>query len=262
MVTGAVLLSSEQRGDTDVSRSRRGFSTTRWSLVVAAANSGHPDYRRALEDLCGSYWYPVYAFVRRRGWDRDQAQDLTQGFFAELLEKQTLKAADQERGRFRSFLLTALKFYLSNEQERARAQKRGGGRSPIPLDADAAEELYRLEPVDQHTPETLFERRWALVVLERVLDRLRRELERSLHPERIRLVECLTAEGSRGRYKQLAVDLEMSESAVKVAVHRLRRRFGELLREEVAQTVDDPKRVDDELRHLFDVMGRTDFPEV
>lgn len=243
-------------------RSRKGFSTTRWSLIVAAADSGHPDYRRALEDLCGSYWYPVYAFVRRRGRDRDEAEDLTQGFFAELLEKHTLKAADRERGRFRSFLLTALKFYLSKEQERTRAQKRGAGRSPIPLDADEAEKRYRLEPADRHTPETLFERRWALVVLERVLDRLRREVERSAHAERLRLVECLTDEGSRGRYKQLGEELEMSEPAVKVAVHRLRQRFGELLREEVAQTVDGPKMVDDELRHLFAVIGRTDSREM
>jgi RNA polymerase sigma-70 factor (ECF subfamily) len=237
--------------------SGKAFSTTRWSLIVAAADSRHPDYRRALEELCGAYWYPVYAFVRRSGRDPDASQDLTQGFFFQLLEKHTLKAADQERGRFRSFLLAALKFYVSNEQDRARAQKRGGGRAPISLDADTAEKQYRLEPAEEQTPETLFERRWALTLLERVLDGLREELKRSANPERsLRLVGCLTAEGSTGRYKHLAAELEMSESAVKVAVHRMRRRFGELLREEVAQTVRGPEEVDDEIRHLFAVIGK------
>ena len=155
------------------------FGTTRWSLVVAAGDSRNPDYRRALEELCGAYWYPVYAFIRRSGRDPDVAQDLAQGFFAQLLEKQTLKAVDQKRGRFRSFLLAALKFYLSNEQQWRRAQKRGAGLSPIPLDADTAERNYNLEPVEEQTPETLFERRWALALLGRALDRLREELKRS-----------------------------------------------------------------------------------
>ena len=232
------------------------FGTTRWSLIVAAGDSNNPDCRRALDELCGAYWYPVYAFLRRSGRDPDAAQDLTQGFFARLLEKQTLKAADQERGRFRSYLLTALKFYLSNERQRERAQKRGGGQAPIPLDRNTAEKHYSLEPVEEQTPEALFERRWALALLERALDRLREELKRSASPERsLRLVGCLTGDDGRGRYKQLAAELEMSESAVKVAVHRLRRRFGDLLREEVAHTVEGPEQVEEELRHLFAVIG-------
>jgi RNA polymerase sigma-70 factor (ECF subfamily) len=236
--------------------SRKGFSTTRWSLVVAAGDSRDPGYQRALEELCGAYWYPVYAFIRRGGQKPDAAQDLTQGFFTHLLEKHTLKAADRERGRFRSFLLAALKFYLSNEQERGRALKRGGGRARIPLDADTAEKQYRREPAEEHTPETLFERRWALELLERALGRLRKEVSRSANPQRsLRLVGCLTDEGSTGRYKQLAAELEMSESAVKVTVHRMRRRFGEFLRDEVAQTVEDSGKVDEELRHLFTAIG-------
>jgi len=225
---------------------------------VAAGDSRNPDYRRALEELCGAYWYPVYAFIRRSGRDPDAAQDLAQGFFVRLLEKQTLKAADQGRGRFRSFLLAALKFHLSNEQQLQRAQKRGGGRAPILLDADTAEKHYSLELVQEHTPDTLFERRWALALLEQALDHLREELKHSASPERsLRLVGCLTSDDGRGRYKQLAAELGMSESAVKVAVHRMRRRFGQLLREEVAHTVEGPEEVEDELRHLFAVIGRS-----
>jgi RNA polymerase sigma-70 factor (ECF subfamily) len=205
----------------------------------------------ALSELCAAYWYPVYAFLRRRGFQADRAQDLTQDFFAELLEKQSLKAVRRERGRFRSFLLTALKFFISHERERAGAQKRGGGRTPIQLDADTAEGRYRQEPVESETPETVFERRWALVLLERALDRLRDELSGSADPARSqRFVDYLTGDTSTP-YRQTAEELGMSESAVKVAVHRLRGRYRKLLREEVLQTVDDPSKVDDELHHLF-----------
>jgi len=235
----------------------KGFSMTRWSLVIAAADSRHPDHKTALAELCKDYWYPVYAFVRLRGFDPDSAQDLTQGFFAQLLEKRTLKAADKERGRFRSFVLAALKFYLSHERERAGAQKRGGGRAPVAIDRDTAEGKYRLEPVDRHTPETLFERRWALLLLERVLSSLRKELAESARPERsLRLAEYLTGDSSAPAYKQVAEELGMSESAVKVAVHRLRGRFREILRDEVTQTVNDPDKVDDELSHLFAALER------
>jgi DNA-directed RNA polymerase specialized sigma24 family protein len=230
----------------------KGFSMTRWSLVIAAADSRHPDHEAALEELCSAYWYPVYAFVRLRGFDPESARDLTQGFFAQLLEKRTLKAADKERGRFRSFVLAALKFHLSHEKERTLALKRGGGMTPIPIDGDTAEGKYRVEPVDRHTPETLFERRWAMLLLERALTNLREELKESARPERsLRLAEYLTGDSAAPGYKQVAQELGMSESAVKVAVHRLRGRFRELLRDEVAQTVSDPGMVDDELSHLF-----------
>jgi RNA polymerase sigma-70 factor (ECF subfamily) len=243
------------RGAHRIGQGRKAFSTTRWSLVVAAADSGHPDYAAALSQLCSDYWYPVYAFVRRRGYEPDRAQDLTQGFFTELLEKRSLKAVRRERGRFRSFLLAALKFHLSHERERAGARKRGGERAPIPLDVDTAEGKYRLEPVEPRTPETLFERRWALVLLERTLDRLRDELKQSAHPERsLRLVGYLTGDAS-APHKEAAAELGMSESAVKVAVHRLRDRFRRLLREEVLQTVEDPGKVDTELSHLLAAVG-------
>jgi len=233
------------------------FSGTRWSLVLAAADSRNPDSAAALEELCAAYWYPVYAFVRRCGFQAEDARDLTQGFFAELLEKRTLKAVRRERGRFRSFLLAALKFHLSHERERAGAQRRGGGITPVRLDADTAEGRYRLEPADPQTPETLFERHWALVLLERALDRLRRELEQAAHPERsLRLVACLGGDAHAPRYKEVAAELGMTESAVKVAVHRLRGRYRELLRDEVLQTVDDPAKVGDELRHLYSALER------
>ena len=225
---------------------------------MAAADSRHPGFKAALEELCSAYWYPVYAFVRRFGFDSDRAQDLTQGFFAELLEKRSLKAARQERGRFRSFLLAALKFYLSHERERADAQKRGGGRTPISLDVDTAEGKYRLEPEDPETPDTLFERRWALVLLERVLGRLRDELRGAARAERsLRLVDYLTGDTTTPGYKRIGEELGMSESAVKVAMHRLRSRFHELLREEVLQTVDAPGKVEGELHYLFTVLGKS-----
>ena len=181
-------------GGTDKNVERREvFTTTRWSLVVAAADSQHPDSAVALTELCSAYWYPVYAFVRRHGFEPESAKDLTQGFFTQLLEKKTLKAARQERGRFRSFLLATLKFYLSHERERAGAQKRGGGRTPLQFDADTAEGKYRLEPADPETPETLFERRWALVLLDRTcwiacaseLKQVRRSPSRSLRSGRL-----------------------------------------------------------------------------
>jgi RNA polymerase sigma-70 factor (ECF subfamily) len=225
---------------------------------VAAADSRHPDSAAALAELCSAYWYPVYAFVRRRGFGPDDAQDLTQGFFSQLLEKQTLKAARRERGRFRSFVLAALKFHLSHERGRADAKKRGGGKTLISLDADTAEGKYRLEPEEPETPESLYERRWALVMLERVMERLREELKQSAQPERsLRLVEHLTDDSSTPSHKQVAAELGMSESAVKVAMHRLRARFRELLRDEVLHTVDDPEKVDDELHRLLEATGRT-----
>jgi RNA polymerase sigma-70 factor (ECF subfamily) len=246
------------RGASRITQGRQGFSTTRWSLVVAAGDSQNPGYAAAVAELCSVYWYPVYAFVRRRGFGPDTAQDLTQGFFAQILEKKTLGAARHERGRFRSFLLAALKFYISHERERADAQKRGGGIAPIRLDADTAEGKYRLEPSDPDTPESLFERRWAFLLLERSLKRLREETKDSAHPDRsLRLVGYLSGGTTVPEYKQAAAELGMSESAMKVAMHRLRNRFRELLRDEVMQTVIDPDKVDDELRYLVAVLGRT-----
>jgi RNA polymerase sigma factor (sigma-70 family) len=232
------------------------FSTTQWSLVLTAGDSQSPDSREALATLCEIYWYPIYALVRHLGSDPDRAQDLTQGFFTELLERRFFKVAKSERGRFRSFLKTALHHYLSHERDRARARKRGGGKRPLALDFDDAESRYRLEATDNQTPDKLFERRWARAMLTRAIGRLREETRASADEDRLlRLVPFLTGETPHPTYAQVAAELGSSESAVKSAVHRMRKRFGKLLRDEVAQTVGDPKEIDEELRHLFAVLG-------
>ena len=231
---------------------RRRFATTRWSQVLAAGHADTSGSREALSRLCESYWYPLYVYVRRWGYDADQAQDLTQEFFSRLLEKHYLRAADPSRGRFRSFLLAALKHFLANERDRAGAIKRGGRVTVVPLEIENAEGRYSLEPPDDETPETIYQRRWALTLLERTLARLSREFERSgKRALFIRLEGYLTGEQDTLPYAELASELGMSEGAVKVMIHRLRRRFGALLREEVGDTVSTPAEVDDEIRELF-----------
>jgi RNA polymerase sigma-70 factor (ECF subfamily) len=228
------------------------FHTTQWSMVLAAGDDRNPRFQQALSDLCERYWYPVYAYVRRRGADADSAQDLAQGFFSSLLERNTLAAADRERGRFRSFLLTALKFYLADEHDRSTAKKRGGGAEALSLDLDGAEERYRLEAEPEGTPDRLFERRWAMEVLEQTHRRLQDEIARSSNPERARrLAAFLTGDGDDTSYREVGAELGMSEPAVKVAVHRLRKRFGALLRNEVERTVNDPVETESELRFLL-----------
>jgi RNA polymerase sigma-70 factor (ECF subfamily) len=226
------------------------FVTTRWSLIRAAQDPSAQASRAALAALCSAYWYPLYAFIRRQGHDAEEAQDLTQEFFARLLEKDGLAAVDRDKGRFRSFLLAACKHFLSNERDRARAQKRGGGRAVLPLDAAGAEGRYGSEPAHEETPERLFERRWALALLEQVLGRLREEYA-AAGKGRVfeRLKGHLTGDGVP--YAQVAADLSMSAGAVKVAAHRLRQRYRELLRDEIAQTLDDPGQVEEEIRDLF-----------
>jgi RNA polymerase sigma-70 factor (ECF subfamily) len=237
-------------------RGRARFDTTQWSLILAAGDSRHPGSRDALETLCGTYWYPVYAFIRRKGNNADAAVDLTQGFFTQLLEKNYLKVVRKELGRFRSFLLTAVQHYLANEWDRARAQKRGGGRAPIPLDRDTAEGRYRIEPAERETPEELYERRWAFCLLHQVLEQLKEEGQRTRHPERVEaLIPYLTGEQEEVRYRELAATFGIKEGAVKVAIHRLRKRFGELLREEIARTVERPEQVEKEIRHLFSILS-------
>jgi RNA polymerase sigma factor (sigma-70 family) len=230
----------------------RQFATTRWSLVAAAGQGAAPEAQEALAALCQAYWYPLYAYARRRLPSAHDAQDLTQEFFAELLEKHYLEAADPRRGKFRSFLLTAFKHFLSKQRERGNAQKRGGGRPTVALDFHGAESRYRLEPADHTTPEMVFERRWALAILEQALTRLRQELANAGKES---LFECLKGalegEGPQDSQARIGAQLGMSEQAVKVAVYRLRRRYRELLRAEIAQTVEAPEQVDDELRDLF-----------
>ncbi len=228
------------------------FATTHWSLIAAARDGSASQARAALAALCAAYWYPLYAFIRRQGHNADEAQDLTQGFFARLLEKDFLAAIDRDKGRFRSFLLAACKHFLANEHDRAHAQKRGGGREPLSLDFHTAEGRYGLEPADTLTPERLFDRQWALTLLDQVLARLRTEFRQADKAALFeRLKGFLMGEKSTTPYAQLAAELGMTEGAVKVAVHRLRRRYRDLLQEEIGRTVRDPAEVKEEIADLF-----------
>jgi RNA polymerase sigma-70 factor (ECF subfamily) len=225
-------------------------------VVVAAARSDTAKAQAALEKLCQTYWYPLYAYVRRRGHSPQDAQDLTQAFFARLLERHWVGDADRDRGRFRTFLLTAMSRFLADEWDKARAQKRGGGVIHVPLQLDTAETRYGCEPADDCAPEQCYERRWALTLLDAVLQRLRSEYERAGRAE---LFAGLNASLVGGRewqpYAELAAKLDMSESAAKVAVHRLRKRFRKLLRAEIAQTMAATDDVDEELGHLLAVLA-------
>lgn len=229
------------------------FATTHWSLVLAAGQRESPQAAQALATLCEHYWYPLYAYVRRRGFSAEDARDLTQDFFALLLAKDRLRLADQQRGRFRSFLLASLSHFLANYRREQRAERRGGGQLLLSLDWQSGEERYRLEPADPQTPEKIFDRRWALTLLQRALERLREQYVSSGRGALFAaLQETLGAATSPPRpYAELASELHLSESAVKVAVHRLRKRCGELLRDEIAQTVSDPTEIEEELGYLF-----------
>ena len=230
------------------------FDTTQWSQVVLAGGKGDADARSALEALCEAYWYPLYAYARRQGLDAEVARDRTQGFFAHLLESDLLTVADPERGRFRSFLLTSFKNFMSHEREKDAALKRGGGAVTMSLDADDAETRFGLEPVESLTPDVLYERRWALTLMERAMNALAEEAGES-SPERFqRLKSYLTGSEAQWPYTEAAAELGMSEAAVRVAVHRLRARYGELLRAEITDTVVDAAEVDDELKHLLTVV--------
>ena len=228
------------------------FVTTHWSVVLDARRADTGRARDALARLCQTYWHPLYAYVRRVGHSPHDAQDLTQEFFARLLAKNSLAGADESRGRFRSFLLASLKHFLANEWDKARAQKRGGGHTPIPIDAALAETSCHFEPADTTTAEKIFERRWALTLLDVVLRRLREEYLTTGREELFEQLKPTLTEASRTvRYAEIASRLGTSEGAVKVAVHRLRHRYRELLRAEIADTVASPGEVDDELRNLF-----------
>ena len=225
------------------------FPTTRLSMVLAAAAPEGTQARDALADLCRLYWHPLYIFVRRQGYDADQAQDLTQSFIARLLEKDALSRFRQERGRFRSFLLASLKHFLSNERDAARSQKRGGGTADVPLDLAP-------EPRDEGSPDKAFERQWALGLIARVLEQVRDECARLGKAEQFdRLKGCVVGDSQRTNYRDLGGELGMSESAVKVAVHRLRQRFHESLRREISMTVTDEAEIGDEIRYLLGVLG-------
>jgi RNA polymerase sigma-70 factor (ECF subfamily) len=229
-----------------------GFAATRWTVVLAAGQKSGPARQLALEELAQAYWFPLYAYVRRQGRSAAEAEDLTQGFFARLLEKKSLAAADPEKGKFRSFLLASLKNFLANEWDKSVSLKRGGGRPLIALDALGAEARYALEPADDLTPERLFERRWALAVLDQVLVRLEKEYRDRQAAEVFEALKgCLAAESDTSAYAAVGRRLGMTEGAVKVAAHRLRKRYRDLLREEIAQTVATADLVDEEIRYLL-----------
>jgi len=235
----------------------RVFVTTHWSVVLTATGSDTTQARAALEHLCRMYWYPIYHFVRRQGHSVHDAQDLTQEFFTRLLEKKWIASADQSRGRFRSFLLMVLKRFLNVEWRRANAQKRAGDRHCLPLPLDTAETRYVREPADTSTPEQAFEKQWALTLLETVLRDLRAEYENSGKGQFFETLKpCLMGSRESQPYAELAAKLEMTVGAVKVAVHRLRERYREQLRSEIAHTVASPQDVDSEMRHLFRVLSR------
>ena len=225
------------------------FPTTRWTLVVAAGDPQRKEARSALVSLCEGYWYPLYAYVRRRGYPADQAQDLTQEFFIRVLEGRYLDRADPEKGRFRAFILTSLKFFLADEADRGRAQKRGGG-TVLPLEISSGEERYEREPAHNETPERIFERRWALAVLDRVVEKLRNEFVHHGRPEHFERLKVFLLGQSDAPYAALAREMNTSEGALKVAIHRLRKRYRELFRQEIADTVADPAEVESELRYL------------
>jgi RNA polymerase sigma-70 factor (ECF subfamily) len=234
---------------------RERFATTRWSMVLAAGRSSSPDSRSALAELCQTYWYPLYAFLRRKGYAAHDAQDLTQGFFALLLERNDVQSVRRERGRFRAFLIASLQHYLANEHDRRNAQKRGGGRKPFSLDFASAESRYCAEPADRRTPEDAYARQWALTLLDRVQSNLRDEFsEQGKSTQWERLNVYLGGDKTAPSYAETAAALDMTEGAVKTAVHRLRRRFGELIRREIAETVSDESSIDDEVRDLFDAL--------
>jgi RNA polymerase sigma-70 factor (ECF subfamily) len=232
------------------------FATTHWSVIWAAGEGESAQATEALEKLCRTYWYPLYAFVRRRGCPPQDAQDLTQGFFAALLAGRYLAQANRERGRFRTFLLTAFDNFLHNEHDRATALKRGGGHEIVSWEEHTAEGRYAQEPAGGLSPEQIYEKRWAATLLERVLARLREE---SIHAARLELFDQLKphlwGEDEATPYAQLATRFNLTVSAIKVTVHRLRRRYREVLREEIAQTVADAAEIDGEIQYLIRVMG-------
>ena len=226
------------------------FVTTRWTMVLQAGREGSPQSGQALEELCRTYWFPLYAFVRRRGYGKEDAEDLVQGFFLRLLDKNYLQSVSSDQGKFRAFLLACLKHFLANEWDRAGRQKRGGGVAPLSLNWADAHSRYELGPADGLTPDRLYDRAWAILLLERVLAQLRVENAGDL-----RLFDALKPFLTMGKsaipYAQAAAAVGLSESAARVAVHRLRRRYRELLRREVAETLSRPEQVEEEMRALL-----------
>ncbi|HEY5913990.1 MAG TPA: sigma-70 family RNA polymerase sigma factor [Verrucomicrobiae bacterium] len=231
------------------------FATTHWSVVLAAGDSGSPRAAEALEQLCRTYWHPLYAYVRRQGRSPEDAQDLTQEFFARFLEKNYFSRAERQRGRFRTFLLTSLQHFLAHEWERTRAEKRGGGRTPLPWDEATAETRYQLEEPGGLTADGVFEKGWAFALFQRALARMQQEYATAGKADQFeQLKPYLQTEAGQRGYAAVAERLETSPGAVAVAIHRLRQRYGQLVREEVAHTVTSPSEVEEEVRYLIGLM--------
>jgi RNA polymerase sigma factor (sigma-70 family) len=234
-------------------------ATTQWSQVLAARDGSDTGSRRALASLCQTYWQPLYAYIRHQGHEPEEASDLTQAYFTEFLEKNFLADVDPEKGRFRSFLLTSLRHFLSHERTRGRALKRGGGTPLLSLDTEVAEQRYTQEPSTGRSPEEVFERRWALTVLGKALTRLRYESTAGNQSQNFEALKpYLTGEKPTKPYREVAEEQGMTEMAVRKAVHRLRRRFGQVLRDEIADTVAGEDAIDDEVRHLLTIIGPWD----
>jgi RNA polymerase sigma factor (sigma-70 family) len=242
---------------TDASPPRSWFATTHWSVVLSVRDGAATEARDALARLCETYWYPLYAYLRRRGFSPHDAEDLTQSFLVYLLGKDFLANVSPQHGKFRSFLLASLNHFLSDQRDKEQRQKRGGGHRLLSLDAERAETRYRLEPVEEEDPQRIFERRWALTVVESALQRLESEsVSAGKAVWFAGLKSVLIDDPGSSSYSELGQSLGLSEGAVKVAVHRLRRRFRELFRQEIAQTVSRPDEVEDEIRFLFQVLSR------
>jgi RNA polymerase sigma-70 factor (ECF subfamily) len=231
------------------------FASTHWSVVVEAGQSDSPKAFEAMTQLCNTYWYPLYAYVRRKGYPAPEAEDLTQEFFARLLAGNYVGGADRRKGKFRSFLLGALEHFLAKEWRRAHTEKRGGGQLLLSLEAAEAENRYLLEPAHELTPTKIFDRRWATTLLEQAMARLEAECRENQKGDLFQHVkDGLSGNPAAARYAEIARSLNMSEGAFKVAVHRLRQRYGELARAEIAQTVASPEEVDQELQYLLAVL--------
>jgi RNA polymerase sigma-70 factor (ECF subfamily) len=233
------------------------FVTTRWTMILSAARNSSPNSAKALADLCQSYWYPLYAFVRRQGYSREDAEDLVQGFFARLMEADSLAKVSAEKGRFRAFLLASMKHFTANEWDRSQRIKRGGGVKHLSLDWQAADDRFHLDPPDPITPDQLYDREWALALLEQVVTRLQCECEATGKSALFEQAKGYLMLGeSVTPYADASARLGIDEGAVRVAVHRLRKRYRELLRESIAQTLDDPAQVADELQSLLVAISR------
>jgi DNA-directed RNA polymerase specialized sigma24 family protein len=232
------------------------FRTTHWSVLLSAKNLESPESEQAIATLCETYWYPLYAYVRCTGYAPEEAEDLTQGFFARFLERRLWESVDKNRGRFRSFLLVSIRNFLADEHDKSVAIKRGGGRPLVSLDAQQAEERYGLEPAHDIRPEKLFERRWALSLLSAVFDRLGKDYRRAGKGELFQVIQAFLTPGfDQVDFQSAIKQLQMREGTLRMAIHRLRRRYGQLLRQEVAHTVAHENEVEDEIRHLHTVLS-------